>query len=350
MNRVKIDRTLRKRIISKKYLPGERLPTRIELEKEFDVTPTTIQQALNRLIHDGFVVAKGRNGTFVSEQLPHLSKIAIVLNRPLEKLIEHSHFYRSFMNEIKKVEMELDVKLVLIEDIFSWRSVKKVDSLLDDIKEKRVAGLIFPNFPFPLIDTDIVKKDGIARVAISSHCIKNIPAVWHNDEAFMRKTLTQLKQNNCKNPAFLVNEGNFIKMNEFIEKYSSENDIQVDSKYIQAFSLANKEPLFHLVELMFSKEQPQLPDSLVITDDSVVELITEKLAAMGFNGIDDIKVITLANFPTLPKSHLPIQSIGYEADKALKLCVEMIKDQIVGKEVPKLTELPALFEHEIKGN
>src|SRR5262245_29184268 len=68
---------IRRRIVTGELLPGQRLPTRRELNTRFGAGPMTVQRALDRLLRDGFVVAAGRRGTFVSPQPPHLSHFAL---------------------------------------------------------------------------------------------------------------------------------------------------------------------------------------------------------------------------------------------------------------------------------
>ena len=62
--------------------PGSRLPTRLELASQFQTTPVTIQKALNRLMADGFVKARGRSGTFVVDRPPHLYRFGLVITAP----------------------------------------------------------------------------------------------------------------------------------------------------------------------------------------------------------------------------------------------------------------------------
>jgi DNA-binding LacI/PurR family transcriptional regulator len=348
MDRVEIDRQLRARIIKGQYPSGSRLPTRILLEKEFGVSPNTIQQALNRLVKDGFVIARGRQGTFVSEVLPHLSKIAIVFSGELDNLMESSHFYRSFVNEAEEVGKQNDVSFEIIDGVSSWRNSDKMDQLLDDIVESRLAGLIFPSAPFALEKTAIVNHPGIARAAIGSKSRNGIPSVWHDDRGFMVKAMEHLSREGCVHPVFLVHEGHVVESVQSIMECAELHDISVQPKDIQTFSLNHKEGIVHSLALLFDPEHPRKPDGLVIADDSIVELVTGQLAKMGFNGHDgDVSIVGLANFPTLPKKHLPMLSIGFEANLALETCVQLILAQLKGEKTSELTILPALYEHEL---
>src|SRR5688572_10917328 len=69
---------LRGSIVSGRFAPGSQLPTRQEMEREFHVSSNTLQRALDRLIREEFVYAKGSAGTFVVDRPPFTSNYAIV--------------------------------------------------------------------------------------------------------------------------------------------------------------------------------------------------------------------------------------------------------------------------------
>jgi len=57
LNRVRGD------IVGGRLSPGDQLPTRQALEQEFQVSSATLQRALDQLIRDGFIYARGSMGT-----------------------------------------------------------------------------------------------------------------------------------------------------------------------------------------------------------------------------------------------------------------------------------------------
>src|SRR5690349_14502707 len=76
---------LRRDLIDGRYAPGSRLPTRAALIDRFDASAMTVQHAVDRLKRDGFVVARGRLGTFVADFPPHLHRYGLIFSsNPLE--------------------------------------------------------------------------------------------------------------------------------------------------------------------------------------------------------------------------------------------------------------------------
>lgn len=62
-------------IISKKYLPNEKIPSVRELSLKYGVNPNTIQKALNELENIGLIYTERTNGKFVTNKEDKLKKI-----------------------------------------------------------------------------------------------------------------------------------------------------------------------------------------------------------------------------------------------------------------------------------
>lgn len=71
---------LRKRIARKEYAIGELLPTESELEKEFQVSRTTVRRAVELLVQEGYVVKKQGCGTRVVSRkaIQNLNKLTSI--------------------------------------------------------------------------------------------------------------------------------------------------------------------------------------------------------------------------------------------------------------------------------
>jgi GntR family transcriptional regulator of arabinose operon len=64
----KIYRELREGLTSGRYLPGEKLPTEIELVEQFSASRPTVGRALSKLESEGLVQRRAGSGTFVSSK------------------------------------------------------------------------------------------------------------------------------------------------------------------------------------------------------------------------------------------------------------------------------------------
>lgn len=93
---------LKEKIISKEIVPGQQLPTELELADQFGVSRITSKNALNQLESEGLVYRKQGKGTFVSASAPKIytqsmnKVIAMVF--PFETANNSSGFVMSYVN------------------------------------------------------------------------------------------------------------------------------------------------------------------------------------------------------------------------------------------------------------
>lgn len=65
---VQVANALRAAILTKKFQPGDKLPSRQELAKTYNVAPMTVQNALRELREEGLIVSRQGSGVFVRER------------------------------------------------------------------------------------------------------------------------------------------------------------------------------------------------------------------------------------------------------------------------------------------
>lgn len=65
LDRHQVADQMRNDISTGKYLPGDRLPGRRELARQFGVAPNTVGEAVRLLAADGVVATKDKSGTIV---------------------------------------------------------------------------------------------------------------------------------------------------------------------------------------------------------------------------------------------------------------------------------------------
>ena len=79
MNGAGIQAELRRRIRSREFGPGSRIPSLRELSRDFGVSHTLVQQAVNVLVGQGYLDSQAGRGTFVPESLVAGKTVALVL-------------------------------------------------------------------------------------------------------------------------------------------------------------------------------------------------------------------------------------------------------------------------------
>jgi GntR family transcriptional regulator len=64
---IQVASVMRRRIETKQWLPGQKISTLVELEREFEVARVTIRQAIDILREEGLLHSQQGRGTFVAE-------------------------------------------------------------------------------------------------------------------------------------------------------------------------------------------------------------------------------------------------------------------------------------------
>ncbi|OPZ29806.1 MAG: transcriptional regulator PdhR [Lentisphaerae bacterium ADurb.BinA184] len=172
---------LRNRIRGGGLAPGARLPPRRELQRLFKVSGVTVDRAVRRLIADGFLRARDRSGTFVAPTPPHLSRYGLVISQSFR-----SRFLQSLLAEGKKLEETGPCQFPVYFGIQGGGS-DDYHRLLSDLREERLAGLIFLSNPSYIESLPVVSGfPEVPKVAIIGASGRPEITAVHPDSAAAR--------------------------------------------------------------------------------------------------------------------------------------------------------------------
>jgi DNA-binding LacI/PurR family transcriptional regulator len=196
---------LRARIIDGEFGQGDRLPTRQALRDVYSVTSDTVQRALDCLMAEGFVESAGRRGTFVSMAPPHLTNYALLFpNRFLPKA-PTNRFYYAMYREANRVSQSRNLQIC---DGFTGRAgFLEYESLLEDVRQNRLAGLVFASAPNALQGTPLLADDGVPRTAFMTGHYPHVPGVTIDYARFAEMAAERFVAAGRRRVAVLVNAG-----------------------------------------------------------------------------------------------------------------------------------------------
>jgi len=109
---------IKQQIANKVYLPDEKIPTEMELAKQFNTSRPTVNKALSELVLEGVVVRFPRSGTFVTHQKAQTSILDL----------------RNIAEEIKQRGNEYTNELICIDEIKASEHIAKVLNIVKDQK------------------------------------------------------------------------------------------------------------------------------------------------------------------------------------------------------------------------
>ena len=324
--------------------PGMRLPTRLELADEFKTSPVTIQKALLQLANDGFVIARGRAGTFVTERPPHLYRFGLVIPQA-----DSVGFLRTLVEQA-----------AVLERTHGWRfpiysggdnSPKNSDnyrSMLEDLQSHRVAGLILTQQPGYYLDTPLFAQPDLPRVAIvSQHQVPGVGCVHLDNEMFIGKALDYLKARGRRRVAFVATPNISSEFIDFVTDGVVSRQMKTCPSWIQALDHRSLHWAAHVVAALMAGPVSARPDALIIADDHLVESVTTALRHHGVRVPAMLEIVAHCNYPNLPLPAVPVCWLGYDVGRVLQSAVEYIQQSRSGSPPAPVITVPAQFAHEL---
>jgi DNA-binding LacI/PurR family transcriptional regulator len=338
---------LRQQIVRGELPPGAQLPKRIELERQFSVSPLTLQRALSSLIEDGFVYAKTGQGTFVASHPPHLSRYGLIFPFHPNGQNPWSNYYTALNNEALSLQKADPNTLTIYYGLELPENRSECDKLIADVESHRLAGLVFASTPVNFRGTPLLDEPRIARVAVMRNPGFGIPQIRLDGDAFSTKAMDYLAGRGRHRVAVINSATMSLDWMESFRQAVAQRGMDTHPYWIQGVHTIGAEWARNVIHLMFNAPADQRPDALFISDDNLVPHATAGLLAAGVNVPEDVDVVVHANFPWPTPSVVPVKRLGFDARQVLRLCLQSIDRQRKLESVEQLTSVTPLFEEEI---
>jgi len=345
VKKLMIENSLRERIVSGELAPGARVPTRRALASLYDAMPNTIQDALASLERDGFVVAKGNRGTYVAPKPPHLSHFALVF--PVQPDSSGWGLFWGHLSDVsRRVVKEQGLKLTIYTGIHKNDPGEDYETLLDDVRNDRLAGIIFPITPFGVKGTEVLEKPGIPRVVMGTPDPTH-PTMGHVDmdnASFVAKAVSYLTEKGFKSVGLLQHPRNetCLLLAE-LEKAG----IACPTHFQQAVGLDDVKWARNSMRLLFDAGRTARPEALMVLNDNLCLPALSGIIDAGLSVPHDLEILTHTNFPWQEEFLVPVTRLGFDMEALLRVFIEELERQREGQ-APKNYMLPAIFEDEIE--
>jgi len=334
---------LRQRIVGGELQPGERLPNRSEIESTFAASSITVQRALDQLISDGFVSVRGRLGSFVTDNPPHLNRYAVVFAS--HPGMQWSQFTQALLSEGQRVLHASEREFGFYYDMDGHEDSEDYQQLLRDLESHRIAGIIFTFLPYLYFNSPLFADEKLPRVAIGTSEAPHLRSVNTDRHSFLDKALDYVATRGCRTVAFLNSPDTLSQ--EYVEKALAARGLTSQPFWQLRIGLDLPASARESTHLMFHVGQKQRPDALIISDDNLVQHATGGLIDAGARVPHDVEVVAHCNFPHPTPSVVPVKRLGFDTREVLQTMLETIDAQRRGEKVPQLASIKARFEDEL---
>jgi DNA-binding transcriptional regulator YhcF (GntR family) len=319
--------------------PGARVPGRLELIDRFQVSAMTVQRAFDRLLADGFVEVRGRRGTFVCAAPADRHLFVLAFPQAQERPMR----FWSVLAEVARDLVAPPDRLKLLYEVDQHTGSAGYAELLEDVRQRRIAGIFFATDPFLIAGTPILTEPGVPRIAIAEGKSKYVSHSLNLGQAMLPRAVAWLAGRGRRRLVHLNLPGAH-RPGEFARLLAA-HGLACPPWAEQGLTQSGAAWAEQLTLLLFALPPDQRPDGLVIGDDHLTDAVCRALLRLGLTAAD-LDVVTHCNFPEPPPA-FPVTRLGYDNRALLKLGLQSLRNLAAGQPVPPVQRLDPQFEWEL---
>jgi len=340
-------------IISGRYKPGTRLPIRRNLQMKFNSSMATVQQAIDRLVTDGFIESRGVGGTFVSANPPHLNQFAVVISA--ERLDDSTPlFWKTMVDAFSNMGQDPRMKV----KICYWPTEQNLTSdaveLIRNVSRRSIAGMVFVT---PPLNHEIEKirliNEGDVPCAVA--LMKDVAGKFNagtlvlDETSYIRKSLGYFINNGRRKVAVITN----LRYDDWWGNFENvAREMEVETRPYWKITVSNEARggIANIANLLMQLPKDKLPDALLIADDNLAKSAADGLAASGNSAVKNLRIICHCNFPYRVHTQLPMKFLGYDSRDVARIFMRILERQRKGEKALKIVEnVTPVFDNEIGG-
>lgn len=319
-----IAQTIRDNIRLGVWPPGYRLPTRFEMITLYGTTVVTLQKAMDELLHDGFIIAAGKSGTFVADNPPNLNTFGVVIPAAPENTGSWDSFWTLLTSCKHQYERQLKVQLKYYYLSYENAECPDFRQLLNDVADQRLAGVIFPHPP----DEGLTAPLLAARMpcaAVTADHLPGVNTVWVDFAGFLKQSYDDLLRQNARKIAVIANIQLPYECIDELAAHAKKSGSALPPEWRLGLSMEFDPGHWgsNLIRLLMTGSGR--PDGLIIANENLAEVTLSTLRDLGLTPGKEVKVAQHVNFPALKVAAPGVCRFGFETDAVLARCIQEIR-------------------------
>src|ERR1051325_1347987 len=345
---------IKEKIVSSELGSNARLPTRQNLAAQFGVSSVTIQRGLDRLRDEGFVVARGRLGSFVVDSPPHLCRYALVLpcepsgeasvRPPSGHLAPSTRFMDAMAQVALKYAGDRKPKIVSYAGADRELKTKSFQRLASDIRAHRLAGIIFLH-PYSSYTPELLQGSGIPCIAnASSLGLPGMPVFHIDTEAFISRALDFMAERRRKRIGLIGIAHLEATLVDYFHRAAAARGLETGPHAVIGLDPLQPHWARSAALMMMNQEPSRRPDGLIISDDHFVPAASQGILDCRVSVPTQVEILGLCNFTTTTPEAVLIKHLGFDLSEILRTCIRLLDAQRRGEQFPAVTRIAPVFE------
>lgn len=315
----------RQQILAGRLLPGEQLPTHVDIQRQFAAGPMTVQRALTQLSLDGFTVAKRGTGTHVSAQPPHLSRFCLVFPAPNSADHHLSRFYQGLNDAATALDDGGLTKIECYLSVDGHADCEDFQRLCDDVRARRTAGIIFASNPDRLAGSIVMDEPAIPRVALTTMRVPaDVVPIRFDDIDLVVQAMRHLAKQGRRRVAILDTPNHTPAYLRAVAMAIRRAGLSTERRWTIQIEHTSPATARDVTRLLFDAGHRERPDALLITNDNLADEAINGMIEAGVRS-GDVSIVAHCNFPWPKPAKLATSRLGYDSRQVIDLCIKTLR-------------------------
>ena len=328
---VRLQHSLRNRILAGEFKPGARFPTLKALTAEFGVSHKTVMRVVRALQRGGFVESRGWRGTFVAQRLPFLHQFALVFASSYPAGATLSRAIVALTNAARQVAAEEGWEFRSYNLEWFDPASHAQSELLTDARRHEIGGAVFFNFPdlelmrafagcdvpFAVVrsDSPVIEGELVRKVK------GRITEIVLDDLEFAHKAVEWMRARKRRRVAVLSSR---LATADACGTILRAAGIQTRPCWLLETGFQFRQAA-SLVELLLHWPSEDRPDGLIVADDNLVEPACSALAEAGVTLGRELDLVAHTNWPAAAPALPGVCRLGYDFAFIIRQAVAAIQ-------------------------
>lgn len=319
---------VRRQIAMGKLGPGMQLPRRLEMQRIYDASPVTIQSAMDVLKADGVLETHGRGGTFVAENAPLVTNLALVFHAARHDPYHWNRFYDALTASAAGWRQEPERHFAMYHCSPTGETTAESQRLLADLRALRFGGVIHITgmLPDDVLTWQQEFMMPFVAVTTSGGRTKAPAHVNLSYDSFLARAVEHVAGRGRKRIGILVDPVMWFDTEEAcFDRAVARCGVEARAHHRQLVSITVPVCARSAAHVLMRLPPEDRPDALIVADDNLGPHAVQGLRDAGVVIGADLDVVVHANFPSASEFRdLPVTRLGFDAREVLESAVRVI--------------------------
>jgi DNA-binding LacI/PurR family transcriptional regulator len=321
-----IEQQLRESIKSGRWAIGSMLPAERDLLSDYNVSRSTLREALTSLVNEGLVVRKPGSGTYVADQ--GQNKTVVVTGHARNIASDWGQWHVELIEKAQECITAADQRSAL------WvGSNTYFEDLLEEMPHFTRPDLhqtsgIFNTLYMEGFDEYLVRQ-GVPCVSVVSGLPIGRCSVVLNYASFVQTAVKLMHEHGY---------GDFsIMYSPVVPQCTHKGQLYMDHLFQAAVGFDEKRMLKITTEDVYEEARaylssPNRPRAIFFADDAFFDVTSRVISELGLRVPEDLAIVTHANVGRRFYFPIEVTRVGFSVDKAIEAAWDLLSRLIAGNE------------------